>query len=331
MARGHRTWSRTVSDRGRRRPGVPARDNRRGRCGATPARAVRSRRLPLDGSRPGRSLRRRSSQPAHSPSGRSRWTRRGIGVPRMFDPDQFHDPEFRTLVLAARAVLAERVHRGVATPPERLAVAALDEMPDEDDRGAGVGALGRVPGCGALGGARDAGALRRHRRGAGRRSRPRGRRRRRDDALTTPAGFQHAGGGRASLCPASIHRGSFVAPCQDHRAGRARGRPAAVIGRCEVARRRPGPPPRTPAPALGCGRWREPGQEAFARRARLTGEAEPGCTPRPPPSPGRVSSARVGGEGRILEPPAGEVGGEAVKRPGVGPAVRSEAGGRARP
>ena len=51
----------------------------------------------------------------------------------MFDPDQFHDPEFRTLVLAARAVIAERVHRGVATPPKRLAVAALDEMPDEDD------------------------------------------------------------------------------------------------------------------------------------------------------------------------------------------------------
>ena len=34
---------------------------------------------------------------------------------------------------AARAVIAERVHRGVATPTERLAVAALDEMPDEDD------------------------------------------------------------------------------------------------------------------------------------------------------------------------------------------------------
>ena len=51
----------------------------------------------------------------------------------MFDPDQFHDPEFRTLVRAARAVIAERVHRGVATPPERLAVAALDEMPDEED------------------------------------------------------------------------------------------------------------------------------------------------------------------------------------------------------
>ena len=47
--------------------------------------------------------------------------------------DQFHDPEFRTLVRAARAVITERVHRGVATPPERLAVAALDEMPDEDD------------------------------------------------------------------------------------------------------------------------------------------------------------------------------------------------------
>ena len=51
----------------------------------------------------------------------------------MFDPDRFHDPEFRTLVRAARAVLAERVHRGVATPPDRLAVAALDEMPDEED------------------------------------------------------------------------------------------------------------------------------------------------------------------------------------------------------
>ena len=51
----------------------------------------------------------------------------------MFDPDQFHDPEFRSLVRATRAVIAERVHRGVASPPERLAVAALDEMPDEDD------------------------------------------------------------------------------------------------------------------------------------------------------------------------------------------------------
>ena len=51
----------------------------------------------------------------------------------MFDHDQFHDPEFRTLVRTARAVIAERVRRGIATPPERLAVAALDEMPDEDD------------------------------------------------------------------------------------------------------------------------------------------------------------------------------------------------------
>ena len=51
--------------------------------------------------------------------------------PGMFD--QFHDPEFRTLVRAARAVITERVHRGVAMPPERLAVAALNEMPDEDD------------------------------------------------------------------------------------------------------------------------------------------------------------------------------------------------------
>ena len=51
----------------------------------------------------------------------------------MFDHDQFHDPEFRNLVRAARAVIAERVGRGIATPDERLAVAALDEMPDEDD------------------------------------------------------------------------------------------------------------------------------------------------------------------------------------------------------
>ena len=51
----------------------------------------------------------------------------------MFNHDQFHDPEFRNLVRAARAVIAERVGRGIATPAERLAVAALDEMPDEDD------------------------------------------------------------------------------------------------------------------------------------------------------------------------------------------------------
>ena len=51
----------------------------------------------------------------------------------MFNHDQFHDPEFRNLVRAARAVIAERVGRGSATPDEHLAVAALDEMPDEDD------------------------------------------------------------------------------------------------------------------------------------------------------------------------------------------------------
>ena len=51
----------------------------------------------------------------------------------MFNRDQFHDPEFRNLVRAARAVIAERVGRGIATPAERLTVAALDEMPDEDD------------------------------------------------------------------------------------------------------------------------------------------------------------------------------------------------------
>ena len=51
----------------------------------------------------------------------------------MFDPEQLHDPEFRTRVQAARALIAERLRRGVATPAEHLAVAVLDEMPDEDD------------------------------------------------------------------------------------------------------------------------------------------------------------------------------------------------------
>ena len=54
----------------------------------------------------------------------------------MFNHDQLHDPEFRNLVRAARAVIAGRVGRGIATPAERLAVAALDEMPDEDDEDA---------------------------------------------------------------------------------------------------------------------------------------------------------------------------------------------------
>ena len=51
----------------------------------------------------------------------------------MFDPEQLDDPEFRTRVQAARALIAERVRRGVATPAEHLAVVVLDEMPDEDD------------------------------------------------------------------------------------------------------------------------------------------------------------------------------------------------------
>ena len=51
----------------------------------------------------------------------------------MFDPDLLDDPEFRTRVQAARALIAERVRRGVATPTEQLAVAVLEEMPDEDD------------------------------------------------------------------------------------------------------------------------------------------------------------------------------------------------------
>ena len=38
----------------------------------------------------------------------------------MFDPDQFHDPEFRSLVRATRAVVAERV------PPRCGPVDALD-------------------------------------------------------------------------------------------------------------------------------------------------------------------------------------------------------------
>ena len=51
----------------------------------------------------------------------------------MFDPEQLHDPEFRTRVQAARALIAERVRRGTPTPAEHLAGAVLDEMPDEDD------------------------------------------------------------------------------------------------------------------------------------------------------------------------------------------------------
>ena len=51
----------------------------------------------------------------------------------MFNPDQLHDPEFRARVRAARALIAERVRRGVATPAEQLAVVVLEEMPDEDD------------------------------------------------------------------------------------------------------------------------------------------------------------------------------------------------------
>ena len=45
----------------------------------------------------------------------------------MFDPDQLHDPEFRTRVQAARALIAERIRRGVATPDEHLAGVVLDE------------------------------------------------------------------------------------------------------------------------------------------------------------------------------------------------------------
>ena len=51
----------------------------------------------------------------------------------MFDPEQLDDPEFRSRVQAARALIAERVRRGVATLAEHLAVVDLDEMPDEDD------------------------------------------------------------------------------------------------------------------------------------------------------------------------------------------------------
>ena len=130
----------------------------------------------------------------------------------MLDPDQFHDPEFQTLALAARAVIAERVRRGIATPDERLVVAVLNEIPTADDiagrerpgRGEGLGALGRVPGCGSLRGARDVGAVPRHRRVAGRRCRPGGRRRRRrDDALTTMA---------AVGCTPGLFRGTAPPP-----------------------------------------------------------------------------------------------------------------------
>ena len=46
-------------------------------------------------------------------------------------------PDVRTLVQAARAVIADRVRNGVATPAERLSAAVLDEMPDEGRPDAG--------------------------------------------------------------------------------------------------------------------------------------------------------------------------------------------------
>ena len=55
----------------------------------------------------------------------------------------------------------ERVDRGIATPAERLAVAALDEMPDEDDDAVWAWAPSAAfRDAGALIGTRDAGALR---------------------------------------------------------------------------------------------------------------------------------------------------------------------------
>ena len=93
----------------------------------------------------------------------------------MFDPDLLYDPEFRTRVQAARALIAERVRRGVATPTEQLAVAVLEEMPDEDDPDAvrAWAPSARLPRGGSLGRARHPRPLRRHRRDARRRSRPR--------------------------------------------------------------------------------------------------------------------------------------------------------------
>ena len=55
----------------------------------------------------------------------------------------------------------ERVDRGIATPAERLAVAALDEMPDEDDDAVRAWAPSAAfRDAGTLIGTRDAGALR---------------------------------------------------------------------------------------------------------------------------------------------------------------------------
>ncbi len=51
----------------------------------------------------------------------------------MLDPEDFGESGFGTVMGAARAVITERVRRGVATPAERLAAAALAEMPNEDD------------------------------------------------------------------------------------------------------------------------------------------------------------------------------------------------------
>ena len=52
----------------------------------------------------------------------------------------------------ARAVIAERVWRGLARPPERLGgrSARRDAGRGRSRGGAGVGAVGRVPGCGSL-------------------------------------------------------------------------------------------------------------------------------------------------------------------------------------
>ena len=47
----------------------------------------------------------------------------------MFNPDR----ELWTPARAARAIITERVRRGVATPSERLTVVVLDEMRVEED------------------------------------------------------------------------------------------------------------------------------------------------------------------------------------------------------
>ena len=96
------------------------------------SRAVRRGRLPRPRPRPRRSSGRLGARALPCRAGPGEREER-IGGPRCSTPTSSTTPSSRPLALAARAVIAERVRRGIATPDERLVVAALDEMPDEND------------------------------------------------------------------------------------------------------------------------------------------------------------------------------------------------------